>query len=96
MMELRLTIKQLVIPGLRVSGFKDYFMVIIPRAYNNYIISVCNAYLVINNEIFPLGTKKVTKITNKNYAIFLPKPLNDRWKKLYDEKTKVDLVLEFF
>ncbi|WP_338604951.1 hypothetical protein V6M85_14010 (plasmid) [Sulfolobus tengchongensis] len=97
MMELKLTIKQLVIPGLRISGFKEYFMVIIPRAYNNYITeSAYNAYLVIDSSIIPLGAKKVTKITNKNYAVFLPKALNEKWKKLYEEKARVDLILEFF
>lgn len=95
-MELKISIKQLVVPGLRLSLFKEYFMIIIPRAYNNYTTeSVYNAYLIIDGGIFPLGTKKVTKITNKNYAIFLPKALNEKWKKMYEEKARVDLILEF-
>jgi len=93
-MELKFTINQLVIPALKVSKIRDeYYAILIPAAFNEYVVDkTFIVYLKTKSMVIPLGPKKVSRLNNKNYCIFLPKNFNATWQSLHERKENVDAI----
>lgn len=51
-------------------------------------------YLLKSRKIVPLMKKKIAKLCETRYVIYLPTELNDLWKEIYDSKKKVNIYIE--
>ena len=50
--------------------------------------------LLKSRKLLPLGSRRISKLDNDRYVVYLPIELNDLWKELNETKVKVRVYIE--
>jgi len=50
--------------------------------------------LLKSRKIIPLMRKKISRLSETRYVIYLPVEMNELWKEIHDSKKKVNIYIE--
>jgi len=50
--------------------------------------------LLKSRKLLPLGQRRISRLGNDRYVVYLPVELNDLWKELNETKIKVRVYIE--
>jgi shikimate kinase len=50
--------------------------------------------LLRKGTVIPLGGKRVARLNEEKYVIYLPKDLNEIWRELHEHRKKINIYIE--
>lgn len=50
--------------------------------------------LLKSRKLLPLGQRRISRLGNDRYVVYLPAELNDLWKELNETRAKVKVYIE--
>lgn len=93
-------VTQLLIPGLTVHKYDSkggIYALIIPKSFTHYISrsKVWEVRVIIDGKEVNIGVRSVYRTGKDIYMLSLPKKnMEELWKRLMQEKKKVDVILK--